>query len=127
MREIKFRAYTEDGIKQGLEFRFYNSVVYMTDEVTGYEYQLDYNELMQYTGLKDKNGVEIYEGDILELTDWYDKTKSIHPVCFIKSAFMCERLGDKEFQYFYLEGNIRLSNNYEIIGNIYENRELLND
>lgn len=69
-------------------------------------------ELMQWTGLKDKNGVEIYEGDIVK---WSNKTYKV--VWYEKIAgFVMEYNGierpDIEFE-------------CEIIGNIYENPELL--
>jgi len=81
----------------------------------------------QFTGAITNNGDEIYDGSILRLTDDYDQSKSIHPVSFIESAFRCERLDDEEFKYFYLEGNPFLLENYEVIGNIYENKELLEE
>ena len=89
------------------------------------EYSSKIKQELQYTGLKDKNGVEIYEGDILELIDWWDDSVSIHPVLYKNSAFMCQRLDDKELDFFYLQGNDDLKDGYKIIGNIYENPELL--
>jgi uncharacterized phage protein (TIGR01671 family) len=84
-------------------------------------------EIMQYTGLKDKNGVEIYEGDILEVCNgsinnkgWLQK----YPVEYVlNSGFnMCMFCWDKK-------GNDRMDSTHycEVIGNIYENPELLKD
>lgn len=74
--------------------------------------------VMQYTGLKDKNGKEIWEGDILKLID-------INVSVFFNSAtasfdFQYEG-GDCESLYSNIEAGIEM----EVIGNIYENPELL--
>ena len=53
MREIKFRAWSED----------YGMSRYFDINEDNFEAIRGYQTLMQYTGLKDKNGVEIYEGD----------------------------------------------------------------
>ena len=84
--------------------------------------------LMQYTGLKDKNGKEIYEGDIV-------KASSLN----IAEIYVCR--WDEDFLAFQFEGKYknRLDdwidcelgggsyNRIEVIGNIYENRGLLDE
>jgi uncharacterized phage protein (TIGR01671 family) len=89
------------------------------------EHNEKYFEIMQYTGLKDKNDKEIYEGDIIEITWSYDK--SIHK---FKVYYDCENAyyslkeigrDDLDVLCGYSKGQI------EVIGNIYENPELLKE
>jgi len=78
-------------------------------------------ELMQYTGLKDKNGVEIYDGDILAYktsSSCYSKYGEKHVVVYEGSSFQCE------YQYGDLESFLS-DMTIEVIGNIHENPELL--
>lgn len=75
----------------------------------------------QFTGLKDKSGVEIFEGDILNGYWNEDYPKQVGHVTFEKGKFVCwvdlkhGTKGRVEQQF----------HNYEIIGNIHENPELL--
>ena len=75
MREIKFRTwdnccnapeYREDGMSDLLETNTFGNLLRFSDAIK--ELWPD-DVLMQYTGLKDKNGKEIYEGDILKDKD----------------------------------------------------------
>lgn len=77
-------------------------------------------KLMQYTGLKDKNGKEIYEGDVVNYS--HPRTNEIiRTVTFKHGAFGIEGIYEKTHIIF---GNI-LDSHIEVIGNIYENPELL--
>ena len=83
------------------------------------------NALMQYTGLKDRNGVEIYEGDILRDVDsgWsgdigYVKYNPVYFAFYQKTEVDGSEL-ETHFDY---RGQA-----YEVIGNVYENPELIND
>ena len=85
-------------------------------------------ELMQFTGLKDKNGKEIYEGDILKTDDGI-KTIKWNPLHLCWGTFRGEMFSkfitadDSDD-----EGNSPkkwINNDLEVIGNIYENPELL--
>lgn len=100
MREIKFRAWNN------AEKKMYPEVEDIRERYEIY--------LMQYTGLKDKNGKEIYEGDIVRS---YEKVATI---IWLESegGFYARTLTGECFKYAH-------NSIIEIIGNIYENQELL--
>lgn len=114
MREIKFRAWTEFKTMVNVStINFATSEAIMPD---GEWYKV---KLMQYTGLTDRNGKEIYEGDIVATPNWGGAKNKIISYSTEAGAFLAcdsfiEPLG-------YSMGNGRV----EVIGNIYENKELL--
>jgi hypothetical protein len=80
---------------------------------------LDDLSVMQFTGLHDKNGKEIYEGDLLRYDDWLWEVRWGNN----KAAFyLCSRETDIRQDEHPNQHDARLS---EVIGNIYENPELL--
>lgn len=106
VREIKFRAWHKNNKSMCMN---------VTTDLLG----RDYLEFMQYTGLKDKNGKEIYEGDILG-GDYY--VNNIAGVVKYYDDWGCSFLEYKGGGDEFLWKAARVA---EVIGNIYENPELL--
>jgi hypothetical protein len=130
MREIKFRAYINDGgyrrVSEVGEIKFTNSVsqpYLIFDEVGTLLENETVEQLVEFTGLKDKNGKEIYEGDILEA-----KTKGF---VFRETIEMgWSPTDNNEYGWHWRNGVPirpvdRIDERFEVIGNIYENKELL--
>ncbi len=120
MREIKFRAWDKKRKEMGIVEEFdFNKGVSVRSEKTKkgwYVYLESGNiELMQFTSLKDKNGKEIYEGDILDVDMFGYTIKSEVEWC--PGGFWGIEHSDSKRTI-----PVRKS---EIIGNIYENPELL--
>ena len=124
MREIKFRAFIKE-LNEIREVEYINFLKKMISFPNKFckEYYLnadfDEIELMQYTGLKDKNNKEIYEGDIL----FESFGEKYYKVVFENGSFRAEFEGDFEEHSFDLIDVV--AQGCEIVGNIYENPELL--
>lgn len=125
MREIKFRGFSIYSNKW-----YYGSLVnpgegyYILEHVENNTYKydkVDKDSIGQYTGLKDKYNNEIYEGDILELT-YFDDSKNVMYVSYNDSAkfVLIEQVKNLSINMEFFD-----KENMEVIGNIYENKELL--
>lgn len=129
MRETNFRAW----VKWDKRILPVKSIIFETNRVSvrlreRFWISTEFNEieLMESTGLKDKNGKEVFEGDIVKVPDDYDafghNAGEILKVAFDSGCFRLKRPNSKG-RGFYFEDN----NTVEIIGNIYENPELLGE
>ena len=125
MREIKFRAWVKDR-KAIFEVVLINyvtkKVTYLLERV-GHLLSIRHEkfndiELMQYTGLKDKNEKEIYEGDIFHI----GSKKILYVVEWIDCGLKGRQI--KNISWIGLD---YWKDDIEVIGNIYENPELLGD
>jgi uncharacterized phage protein (TIGR01671 family) len=138
MRELKFRAWNKKEKQMYFNSRldlFFRHMIYIGKEF----------EIMQYTGLHDNKrtteypeGQEIYEGDIIRYTNEIEEIfhEEIGIVVFEQAEcnFCIQRTVvnlenypvPKTTHTIYLIDNVQYHAAYEVIGNIYENPELLN-
>ena len=123
MREIKFRAWCKD-LHIMLPCEEITAAVNPYAQITLPDIlERDCYILMQYTGLKDKNQVEIYEGDVCHHpNDSFGRNAHVY-WAESQTGFWYEPVG--ELRQFGCHFNAKQTENIEVIGNIYENPELL--
>lgn len=132
MREIKFRAWEEDFcLMRDWDWVRYNGCnegIFYPDK------QVSKCILMQYTGLKDGNLKEVYEGDIVKYTKWNRATGGIMEITgVVEWNVQGGGMWVKNGKYYTILQELVLSggedgffmDNTEVIGNIYQNADLL--
>lgn len=131
-REIKFRVFVDNKMFYQDKYNAYSDNLASIDickktititEFYNYEdvYRFEDKEvkLMQYTGIKDKNGKEIYEGDIVILNDAEEENR-----CVVKYKYGSYILIDRDLR----EDLSNVEAKFlEVIGNVYENKNLLEE
>ena len=136
MRTIRFRAWDEQNKIMHNDFQFIKSgdegndwIVFTSDKQTlqdsTHPFENPYFgqqlKIMEYTGLKDKNGVKIFEGDIVKSkTNFYNKPKEVITVIGWNDNIENDSFGEP-----LTLGYSILGYDFEIIGNIHQNSELL--
>ena len=121
-REIKFRVYST--------FHDKKELIYLNKFTSKDLKSCDNWKVMQYTGLNDKNGKEIYEGDIIRVNDYRDGDRTYEVIfekgCYWGNCIYTPRITTPQ-KTLLCDLDFFVHQSQEIIGNIYENPELIGD
>lgn len=123
MREIKFRGYSHEHESwiYGDLLQYSDGEVYIMEHSDGesLSYRVEPKSVGQCTGLKDKNGKEIYEGDIVRHRGYYGMKTSV--VAFSNACFNVGRHQGSSTK----DTPMLITANFEVVGNIHDNPELI--
>ena len=134
MREILFRGKMENGLWRIGYLSFEDKITikrkcydykgdYATTSIE--EYKIDKNTIGQFTGLTDKNGKKIFEGDIVQgtIVSAWNKALIRCEVVYNKDGFISvERTRNQDWVH-----KVKFAKDIEVIGNIHDNPELLGE
>ena len=130
MREIKFRAWDKKH-KEFVQWSDISRTNILVAIISNIKRGISNCELMQYIGLKDKNLVEIYDGDIIKdssgrimIVEWDNRIGTARYIFRVINTIGHIKTGRLVNTHEWITSN---ENDIEIIGNIYENPELLNN
>lgn len=136
MREIKFRGLTLSGVWEYGDLEHQRSkdkwIIHTYREDGSYYRCFDVRPetVGQYTGLNDKDGKEIYEGDIMEVTalDFIDKAKNKKNfVVKYENGFICHIINEPNCWMHLKAAYEKVSYSLKVIGNAIDNPELLQE
>ena len=121
-REIKFRGKTVDGVwlhgdlcQRVMDTSITYKIFDNDKEIAFMTFPVLPNTIGQFTGLHDKNGKEIYEGDIVSFTAYKESKNWVRPIKWLGAGFTFGDIFPLNYP----------SSCYEIVGNIHNNPELL--
>ncbi|HIJ11040.1 TPA: hypothetical protein HA278_03195 [Candidatus Woesearchaeota archaeon] len=138
MREIKFRAWDKDhkimflpekdtdaGVRFSDEYGYCRIHYFKNEESTTEHHECDC-VWMQFTGLKDAGGKDVYEGDVIK----YDESPLVNTIRFRNGSFVtvnpfCCKHCDEGYSYIEPLGDVM--SKFTVIGNIYKNPELIQE
>ena len=156
MREIKFRVWDKDCQRMHVCGENTHDNIIFSENGNAFYYNLQNGEgssmdgsdddstyiLMQFTGLKDKSGVEVYEGDIVQCVHWFFDGSEIDEhfvasVGFRDGSFTLENINSRYYSDYTGSENGKgvcwigyinyCDEDYEVIGNVYQHSHLLKE
>lgn len=124
-REILFRGKSGDGWHYGLLTKYGNHKWRVVEEDNNMV-TIKTNTIGQYTGLTDMNGTKIFEGDIIQ-SYHHREPMGVASVYWLGASFGCKLLSGSQFDCCDTLDEWDCECGLEIIGNIYDNPELLQE